>query len=242
MFTVFLNNHAGIIADLMSLYDVLPITDVHYCKIEANPVRDIDITFICVNETRIEEAIQTLICAKVKGLYVIKSTTPPNTTSSLMHKYGSHICHNPEFLRQAHAFEDILSPDRVIIGECCKKHGVELEAFYDDIYAKKIPIIRTTPTSSEIAKLVANNYLSMLITYWNEIHWLCDKLGVNTKHVSDMVLLDKRMSPWRPVIFGKPFDGFCLPKDLDQLIQAYYNADENPILFEVIKVLNKRKR
>jgi len=199
--------------------------------------RNVDLTFICTHEANVEEALQTLISEKVQGLYVIKSTTPPGTTKGLMEKYGVHICHNPEFLRQKHAYEDVMNPDRIIIGKCCDEHGEFLRKFYAPL---KKPTFLTAPTVSETVKLVSNAYLSMLITFWNEVNELAKKLGLKTAEIAEMVCADKRISRYGTMKFGEPFYGSCLPKDLNHLIDAYFNAKLNPKLFEVVKEINEK--
>lgn len=198
--------------------------------------RNVDLTFICTPETNVEEALQNLISEKVQGLYVIKSTTPIGTTEKLMEKFGVHICHNPEFLRQKYAYEDVMNPDRIVIGKCCDEHGEILRKLYAPLGK---PIFVTTLTVSETVKLVSNAYLSMLITFWNEINELAKKLCLRTTEIAEMVCADRRISRYGTTKFGEPFSGSCLPKDLDCLIDAYISLKLNPALFEAIKTFNK---
>ncbi len=186
---------------------------------------DIDITFICTCENNVEEALTTLIQNKVKGLYVIKSSTLPGTTQALSKKYNIHICHNPEFLREKTAILDALHPDRVIIGECCKKHGQTLQKLYQPL---NCPIYRTTSTESELAKLVANTYLATLITFWNQIHQLTSKLNIDTKDLAQLVCADKRISKYGTEKFGEKYNGRCLPKDVNNLMTTYSKNGLNP--------------
>ena len=199
--------------------------------------RCVDLTFICTPEASVEEALKTLISEKVQGLYVIKSTTPVGTTEGLMRKYGVHICHNPEFLRQKHAYEDVMNPDRVVIGKCCDMHGEFLRKFYAPLGK---PIFVTSPTVSELAKLVSNAYLSMLITFWNEIYLLAQRLGIDVRELSELVCSDKRMSRYGTLKFGEPFGGRCLPKDLDHLIMVFRQCGLNPLLFDAVEAFNNR--
>jgi UDPglucose 6-dehydrogenase len=199
--------------------------------------RLVDLTFICTPEASVEEALKTLISEEVQGLYVIKSTTPVGTTERLMRKYGVHICHNPEFLRQKHAYEDVINPDRVIIGQCCKKHGQVLVGLYSPLNK---PIFVTTPILSELAKLAANAYLSTLITFWNEMYELTVKLNVDIRELAELVCSDHRISRYGTAKFGEPFGGKCLPKDLDYLINSFKQCNSNPILFEAVKIFNNK--
>lgn len=197
---------------------------------------DVDVVFICVDEFNLDNAVQTLVDHDVKGLFVIRSTVPIGTTRRLMDKHKRHICHNPEFLRQATAFEDVLNPDRIVIGKCCDVHGEFLRNLYAPLDK---PIFVTTPGVSEVVKLVSNAYLSMLISFWNEIYMLVKKLGLDIKEVAEIVCADRRMSRYGTLKFGEPFGGKCLPKDLNHLIDAFHKMQLTPVLLYAVKKVNE---
>ncbi|MBT0159572.1 UDP-glucose/GDP-mannose dehydrogenase family protein [Candidatus Bathyarchaeota archaeon A05DMB-2] len=201
------------------------------------PEESVDLTFICTPENAVDESVQALIKERVKGLYVIKSTLSVGTTEALMKKYSVHIMHNPEFLRENSAYEDVKNPDRIIIGQCCKEHGEKLASLYSPM---KKPVYITDPTTSEVAKLLSNSHLAMLITFWNEANELAQKLGLNIRELAEMVTADSRISSYGTDKFGEPFEGKCLPANLDQLITAFHGAGSNPLLFEAIKKYNQR--
>lgn len=201
------------------------------------PEKNVDLTFVCTPEHAVDEALQNLIREHVEGLYIIKSTTSVGTTEELMKKYGVHIAHNPEFLREQYANEDIANPDRIIIGQCCRKHTEKLVSLYAPMNK---PIFVTNPTTSEAAKLLSNSYLAMLITFWNEANELAEKLGLNIHEVAKLVRADSRVSAYGTSKFGQPFGGKCLPSNLDQLINAFHSERLNPLLFEAVKKYNLR--
>lgn len=203
------------------------------------PERNVDLTFICTPESAVEEAVHNLVREKVRGLYVIKSTVPIGTTKRLMEKYGVHIAHNPEFLREKHAYEDVVNPSRIVIGLCCESHGHVLRALYAPL---KRPIYLTDPSTSEAVKLFSNAYLSMLITFWNEAYELSQKIGLDVSEVAKLMLEDVRISSYGTAKFGQPFGGKCLPSNLDMLITAFRNEGLNPTLFEAVREYNRKMR
>ena len=123
----------------------------------------------------------------------------------------------------------------VIIGECCQEHGDLLSEIYAPLGVK---IIRTKPNVSETAKLVLNNYLANLITFWNEVDKLCDVLKLDVRDVAEIVKNDERVSEYGTSFFGQPFGGKCLPKDLNQLLAIFHSRGMHPKLFEAIKDFN----
>jgi nucleotide sugar dehydrogenase len=205
----------------------IPITDT--------PVKDADFTFICPPEKVVPSVIENLVANKIHNPYVIKSTVPPGTTQAAMNKHSVHICHNPEFLREETSIEDALNQEFVIIGECCKEHGDALVELYKPL---GVDIIRTNPTTSEMAKIALNNYLSTLITFWNEIDKVCSHMHLDTHEVAGLVKNDKRISEYGTAFFGKPFGGKCLPKDLNQLLALCRSKGVPVRLFETIKEIN----
>lgn len=190
------------------------------------PERNVDLTFICTHEEGVDEVVQNLIREHVEGLYVIKSTTVVGVTEALMEKYGVHIAHNPEFLREDYADQDAVNPDRIIIGQCCREHAEKMVALYAPMNK---PIFVTDNTTSEAVKLLSNAYLATLITFWNEANELAEKLGLNISEVAELTCSDSRMSDHGTAKFGEPFGGKCLPKDLRKLIRAFRGNGSNPI-------------
>jgi len=201
------------------------------------PEKNVELTFVCTPEHAVNEVLENLVRERVEGLYVIKSTTSVGTTEELTKKYGVHILHNPEFLREHSANEDVMNPDRIIIGQCCKEHAEKLVSLYAPL---EKPIFITDPTTSEAAKLLSNSYLAMLITFWNEASELAEKRGLNIHEVAELVRADSRVSAYGTSKFGQPFGGKCLPSNLDQLIDAFRSAGLNPLLFEAVKKYNQR--
>ena len=202
-----------------------------------SPEKNVDMTFVCTPDDVVTEIVQNLVNEHVKGLFVIKSTTLVGTTKELMKKFGIHIAHNPEFLRENSAKEDVVNPDRIIIGQCCAEHGEKLRSLYLPMGK---PIFLTDQTTSEAAKILSNSYLAMLITFWNEANELSQKLGLDINKVAELVRADSRVSAYGTAKFGEPFGGKCLPASLDQLISAFHSEGLNPVLFDAVKKYNLR--
>jgi len=194
---------------------------------------DYEINFVCVPEDKVRSVIKAY---RGKELLVIRSTVPIGTTTELSKTHGLHICHNPEFLREAIALHDFLNPYRIVIGECCEEHGDILEALYKPF---NCPIIRVGPKTSEACKLIANAHLSTLISFWNEARWLCDKWKINSHVVGRIAALDPRISEYGAHRHGRSFGGSCLPKDLDALIKEYDKLELDPYLLCAVKQINK---
>jgi nucleotide sugar dehydrogenase len=194
------------------------------------------ITFFCVPEWNLSDALAT---ASPTGLWVVRSSTRPGDIATLQETYFRHITHMPEFLREAIALADALSPDRIVIGECCPEHGRIVEELFAPLLA---PTVRVDPSTSEMVKMVSNAHLSTLISFWNEVKGICDHAGVNSTVVGKLVSLDARISAYGAVVHGQPFGGFCLPKDLDSIITIAQELSVQPLLLESVREVNERLR
>lgn len=107
-------------------------------------MKESDVVFISVPtpcddsgkmETMFIDAASKSIAQSFSGyrVIVVKSTVVPGTTESVVKRnmeaagkkegidFG--LCMNPEFLREGHAMEDFLNPDRIVIGSGDKKAG-----------------------------------------------------------------------------------------------------------------------
>lgn len=163
-------------------------------------------------------------------IVVIKSTIPPGTTDQLNTEYSNlDIVFNPEFLTEANAVEDYKNQNRIIIG------GDRPSSTYvKQIFAKafpKVPIIKTSSTIAETIKYVTNTFLSMKVSYANEIYQICKALDIDYDKVIEYARYDERLGnshwsvPGPDGDFG--FGGHCFPKDIAalQYLASQLNVD-----------------
>ncbi len=208
-----------------------------YAQMVNHLEKDVDITFICTPEKVVEEVVEQLVDQNIKGLYVIRSSVPPKTTQRLMYKYDVHICHNPEFLREALAFEDVINPNFILVGQCCQQHAEILKNFYSPF---ECPLLTTQPSISETVKITLNSYLATLISFWNAVDELTSSIGINTKEVATIAKFDPRVSRYGTEFFGVPFGGKCLPKDINQMIQVCHQVGINPQFLNAVRDFNQQ--
>lgn len=177
----------------------------------------------------------------------IRSTVLPSTTRlriiPLLERYSQlkagedfGVCMNPEFLRQASALSDFLKPCRIIIGELDKRSGDTLEKSYSPF---KAPIVRTDLDVAEMIKYVANVFLTTKISFFNEIYLLCKRFKLNPHTVTEAVALDPRIGNYG-IYGGQPFEGKCLPKDIEAFIIFLKSKGINPKIFDAVLDINSQ--
>lgn len=222
-----------------------------------------EISFICVGTppstegtadlSQITSSLRSLgeALKKKNGhhLVVIRSTVPPGTTDGLVKRIlesssgkalGDELglCSCPEFLREGSAVQDMLYPDRVIIGELDDKSGDILTNFWEKFYlGQRPPIIRTKAVNAELIKYASNAFLAMKVSFINSLANLCEKVqGADVEEVAKGIGYDKRIGH----LFlkaGLGFGGSCLGRDLRTLLQEAENLGiKLPLMNSILDV------
>lgn len=187
--------------------------------------------------------------ATTNKIVVEKSTLPVRTAQaikSILHNTGSDvkfdILSNPEFLAEGTAIQDLLNPDRVLIGG-------ESESAIDclaNIYGSWVPqerILRTNVWSSELSKLTANAFLAQRISSINAISELCEHTEANVNEVAKAIGMDSRIGP-KFLNASIGFGGSCFQKDILNLvyIARSYNLHAVADYWEQVIILNDHQK
>ncbi|OAA46095.1 UDP-glucose 6-dehydrogenase [Metarhizium rileyi] len=179
------------------------------------------------------EAVTAVVAQYAReGAIIVEKSTVPCRTAQLvadtlsMHRPGVHfeILSNPEFLAAGTAVNDLLYPDRILIGSAPTPSGKRAAEALVDVYAAWVPrdrILTTNVWSSELAKLVANSMLAQRISSINSISALCEQTGADVDEVARAVGVDPRIGN-KFLMAGIGFGGSCFKKDVLNLV---YLAD-----------------
>jgi UDPglucose 6-dehydrogenase len=130
------------------------------------------------------------------------------------------VLSNPEFLAEGTAIDDLLKPDRVLIGGSQSEEGLKAAQVLASVYANWIPkerILTTNLWSSECAKLVANAFLAQRVSSINSISALCEATGADVSEISRAVGMDSRIGK-RFLQASVGFGGSCFQKDILNLV------------------------
>ncbi len=187
--------------------------------------------------------------ATTDKIVVEKSTLPVRTAQaikSILHNTGSDvkfdILSNPEFLAEGTAIQDLLNPDRVLIGGESEE-AIEALA---NIYGSWVPqdqILRTNVWSSELSKLTANAFLAQRISSINAISELCERTEADVSEVARAIGMDSRIgSKFLNASIG--FGGSCFQKDILNLvyIARSYGLNEVADYWEQVIILNDHQK
>ena len=192
--------------------------------------------------------------SKQDKIVVEKSTLPVRTASaikSILVNTGNgvqfQILSNPEFLAEGTAVQDLLNPDRVLIGgDVSTKEGEIAVNALVNIYANWISkdrILTTNVWSSELSKLTANAFLAQRVSSINAMSEICEKTGANVKEVSKAIGMDSRIgSKFLNASVG--FGGSCFQKDILNLvyIAKSYGLNEVADYWEQVILMNEHQK
>lgn len=182
-------------------------------------------------------------------IVVEKSTLPVRTAAalkSILHNTGStvnfHILSNPEFLAEGTAVQDLLNPDRVLIGGENNEAIEALAAIYAR-WVEKERILMTNLWSSELSKLTANAFLAQRVSSINSISELCEKTGADVQEVAKAIGMDSRIGP-KFLKASVGFGGSCFQKDILNLvyIARSYNLNEVADYWEQVILMNNHQK
>jgi UDPglucose 6-dehydrogenase len=198
-------------------------------------------------------ARQIAAVSKTDKIVVEKSTLPVRTAEairSILDNTGNgvkfQILSNPEFLAEGTAIEDLLSPDRVLIGGDNDAEGQEAINALVEIYTNWIPserILTTNVWSSELSKLTANAFLAQRVSSINAMSELCEKTGANVDEVARAIGMDSRIGP-KFLKSSVGFGGSCFQKDILNLvyIAKSYGLDEVADYWEQVIIMNDHQK
>jgi UDPglucose 6-dehydrogenase len=184
-------------------------------------------------------------CSEGHKIVVEKSTLPVRTAEAVKRILKSSatnatfdVLSNPEFLAEGTAVEDLLMPDRVLIGGESAAAVEQLAS----VYARWIPrerILTTNLWSSELSKLTANAFLAQRVSSINAISALCEATGADVDEVARAIGTDSRIGP-KFLKASVGFGGSCFQKDILNLVYLcdHFGLSEVAKYWEQVVIMN----
>lgn len=176
----------------------------------------------------------------VNPTLIIKSTVPPGTTERINDVTSyCEVTFNPEFLTEANAINDFRNQNRIIVGTCDGYNGGDVVRVFRTVF----PDVRLEVVNSreaEMCKYIINTFLSVKVSFANEIYDICNATGIDYNTAKDLANLDPRLGNSHWMVPGpdgdRGFGGHCFPKDLNALC---FFADRNEVLTNVLRATLK---
>jgi len=225
-----------------SIEDGVDNSQVIFIAVPTPPQSDgsVDLTYI--------ERVAREIAAVLKSYRVIvdKSTVPVKTgekVADTIRRYNKadaefDVVSNPEFLREGCAVDDLMHPDRIVIGANSDRALELMRKIYEPFMA---PVMVTDINSAELIKHAANSFLALKISYINAVSTICEASGADVQKVADGIGADKRIG--RSFLSaGLGYGGSCFPKDIAAFIAISEQLGTPFNLLKEVQRINQSQR
>ncbi|WP_302893407.1 UDP-glucose dehydrogenase family protein [Actinomadura luzonensis] len=220
-----------------------------------------DVHFICVGTPQkrgeyaadvsyMDAAVETLAPLLDRECLVVgKSTVPVGTAERLADKLArlapagvqAELAWNPEFLREGHAVQDTLRPDRIVFGVRSERAEKVLREVYEPL--GDVPIVVSDFATAELVKTAANAFLATKISFINAMAEVCEAAHADVQKLSEALSYDDRIGG-RYLNAGLGFGGGCLPKDIRAFMAraGELGADQALTFLREVDAINMRRR
>jgi UDPglucose 6-dehydrogenase len=222
-----------------------------------------DVHFVCVGTpqrpgeyaadlSHVDAAIAGLAAQLTRPCLVVgKSTVPVGTAERLAQLLadlapagaGVELAWNPEFLREGHAVDDTLHPDRLVIGVRSEQAERTLRTVYAPLLDAGVPMVVTDFATAELVKVAANAFLATKISFINAMAEVCEAAGADVAELAGALALDDRIGG-KFLTAGLGFGGGCLPKDIRAFMAraGELGADQALTFLKEVDAINMRRR
>ncbi len=235
------NVAAGRLSFTASIGEAVAASKVIFIAVPTPPQPDgsVDLSFV--------EGVAREIAVHIKEYRIVvdKSTVPVKTGEKVAQTISRcnpgadiDVVSNPEFLREGSAVEDLMKPDRIVVGVSSERAIPAMKEIYEPFHA---PIMFTDLNSAELIKHAANSFLALKISYINAVAAICEASGANVERVADGMGADKRIG--RAFLnAGVGYGGSCFPKDISAFIRISRELGYPFHLLEEVEKINANQK
>jgi len=235
------NVAAGRLSFTASIGDAVEASKVIFIAVPTPPQPDgsVDLSFV--------EGVAREIAVHIKEYRIVvdKSTVPVKTGEKVAQTISRYnpgaqidVVSNPEFLREGSAVDDLMNPDRIVIGVSSERAVAPMREVYEPFNA---PIMITDLNSAELIKHASNSFLALKISYINAVAAICEQSGANVERVAEGMGADKRIG--RAFLnAGVGYGGSCFPKDLSAFIRISEELGYNFRLLKEVEAINQDQK
>ncbi|GID96059.1 UDP-glucose dehydrogenase family protein [Amorphoplanes digitatis] len=237
-----------------SYQEVADFADVHFICVGTPQRGDgmgADLSYVETSVTKLARHLTR------RALIVGKSTVPVGTAEwieQLVAKHtdpelGIEVAWSPEFLQEGFAVEDVLRPNRIVVGVKSDWANGMLYAAHKGVFDlaatedREVPLVVTDFATAELVKVAANAFLATKISFINAMAEVCEVAGGDVTQLARAIGYDPRIGN-RFLQAGVGFGGGCLPKDIRafQARAQELGAGEALRFLHEVDLINLRRR
>ncbi|MCP4746731.1 MAG: UDP-glucose/GDP-mannose dehydrogenase family protein [Desulfobacteraceae bacterium] len=148
--------------------------------------------------------------------------------------------YNPEFIALGTVIKDFSRPDMVLIGASDERAAETVAKIYGQACLNSPPIYTMSLTNAEIGKLALNCFVTMKISFANELARICEKTpGADVDAVTSAIGQDTRIGN-KYLTGGMGFGGPCFPRDNIALSAFANSIGHDPRLSPATQQVNQQ--
>ncbi|MBV8226825.1 MAG: UDP-glucose/GDP-mannose dehydrogenase family protein [Verrucomicrobia bacterium] len=227
-----------------SIRDGVENSEIIFIAVPTPPEKDGSVKLDFIEQVARE--IAEVIPGDGYRVIVDKSTVPVKTgekVAETIRRYNKvnasfDVVSNPEFLREGSAIDDLLKPDRIVIGSNSDRALALMKKVYEPFLA---PIMVTDINSAELIKHAANSFLALKISYINAVSAICEATGADVEKVAEGIGADKRIG-CQFLNAGLGYGGSCFPKDVAAFIATSEALGVPFALLKEVERINQNQR
>lgn len=240
------------IAAVLKHHHIIHIVDPKVNNSIASDYKYAEGIIICVNtpsdyagDCDIKQIIAVMDTTPAEVPVLIKSTIPPDYLEKILKLYPNHsICYSPEFLRANTADDDFRNQTYMILG------GTDPFDIWDRTFRIALPKLKTifhcTIAEASMTKYAINTFLSVKVTFFNQLFDMCRANNIDFNTVSNLLKLDDRIGNSHMQVPGpdgaRGFGGHCFPKDTNAFVHFADRSNMSHTLVESAIKYNKKIR
>lgn len=214
-------------------------------------VNQCDTAFICVptpmaengecDTSIVEEVIAQCNCP----LLILRSTISVGFTRKMVEKYQKNIVFQPEYYGEtaAHPFANL--SDRTWLSFGGERKAIDLAIkTYQTVVNANVRIYQASSDEVEMAKYMENAFLATKVIFCNEMHQICQKLGINYHQVREIWTADPRIGTSHTFVYEDDlgYGGKCLPKDISAIRHQAKQNQCDTTLLDAVMLKNEKLR
>jgi UDPglucose 6-dehydrogenase len=156
---------------------------------------------------------------KQNYIFIINSTVTPGSCDNVFmpmlsttlksRQFG--LIYKPEFIALGTVVRDLQEPDVILIGASDAQSMQLVKHLYSRVVVRG-QFHTMNLKSAELAKISLNCFVTMKISFANQIGMIADEIGADSRAVLEAVGADARVGN-KNLIPGLPFGGPCFPRD-----------------------------
>lgn len=177
---------------------------------------------------------------------VLKSTVLPDILDQLNCIFP--LVYNPEFLREKHAFKDMINSELNILAGDQKRCDEVKNFFINHSKIKSKKFIFTDLKTASLVKYTLNTFLATKVLFFNQIYKIHEEIEPTSSWDTFTSILssDSRIGGTHMDVPGPDgrfgYGGACFPKDVKALIKYSDNIKKNFTLLKEVNSANNQIR